>query len=189
MPPISRLILFASSYSPLMYLWAGLLWCNGSKTDLEIATAVGMCIAATGSLIFVVAWFLRAKQIAPTQLKPASVENRDGEAMSYLVSYVIPFLGTEDAQFCDLLVKLVIFAILGLLYISSNMICINPVFILFGLHVYSVVSESGKRFMVISRREHMPASGTLRVRQITNVVAIEVNEDDDTGATVDSGTG
>jgi hypothetical protein len=166
----AKLILFASSYSPLMVMWALMLWDDYSWV------AAGLCIAAVGSLIFVVAVHSWARTVNQTRIEVASVESRDGEAMSYIVSYLLPFLGTGDEPAIELIAKFVVLAILGILYINSNMIYTNPVFNLLGFHLYAVDSEVGKRLMIVSRRDYIEPRGTVKVHMVGNFVGLEASQ-------------
>ncbi len=52
---------------------------------------------------------------------------RDGDVMSYIVTYLLPFLAVKLNDPTDLISIGIVFIVIGLLYVNSNMIHTNPV--------------------------------------------------------------
>jgi hypothetical protein len=95
----------------------------------------------------------KAKAINPVPLKIGGLNRRDGEAMSYIVSYLLPFIALPSSNIGDLISLGIFIGVLAVLYVNSDMIHINPVLNLLGWHIYEVEKDSGQICTVISRQK------------------------------------
>lgn len=98
-----------------------------------------------------VVYFRVANRIAPIQVKVVGIQRRDGEAMSYIVSYIIPFLAIPFSNWEQGVALSIFFVVLGILYVNSNMIHINPMLNLAGYHLYEITLEDGGIHCLITR--------------------------------------
>lgn len=90
-------------------------------------------------------------RLGPVQIKPESVQRRDGEAMSYIVSYVIPFLAVPFSGWEQGVALAIFFVVLAILYVNSNLIHINPMLNLAGYHLYEITLDNGEVYHLIGR--------------------------------------
>jgi len=67
---------------------------------------------------------------------PKSIEKMDSEIVSYLVTYILPFLSLPDER--KIWIILIFLLVVGILYMKSDMIAINPIFMLMGYHIVSI---------------------------------------------------
>lgn len=72
--------------------------------------------------------------------------------MSYIASYVIPFLVPSLQNWQHGLALGIFFFILGVIHVNSNMIHINPMLNLQKYHLYEITTESGSTHALISRK-------------------------------------
>jgi hypothetical protein len=93
-----------------------------------------------------------AQKIGAFKVKVAAVQRRDGDAMSYIVSYVIPFMSVPFSGWEQGVALSIFFVVLSILYVNSNMIHINPMLNLAGYHLYEVTLEDGGVHSLISNR-------------------------------------
>ena len=49
----------------------------------------------------------------------------------------------------------IFFVIIGIIYVNSNMIHINPVLTVFGYHIYEIATKNESNYTLISRRRIM----------------------------------
>lgn len=97
----------------------------------------------------------------------------DGDVVGYLVVYLLPFLGVDLTR-AESVVPFAIFLVLiGVLYVNSHMVYINPILSLRGYHIYRIVTESGEAKAVISKRDYIPSGTELGLRRVTNYVYVE----------------
>jgi hypothetical protein len=148
MPSIlTRVLLFLSSYFPLAVIFFFLLF---SKSR---ALAIGILALGGAGLVGISVYLRLAQRLSPIRITVASVVRRDAESMSYIVSYIIPFLAIPFQSLQEAISLGVFFFVIGVLYVNSNMIHINPMLNLSGYHLYEITIDSGATYSLVSRRE------------------------------------
>ncbi|MCB9365895.1 MAG: hypothetical protein H6508_01715 [Calditrichaeota bacterium] len=159
----TKLILFASSYLPLWIIFAIQLLARQNRIGAYIAVGFA-AFCFLGLMVF-----LKIVQgINPLTLKVASIQRRDGEAMSYIVTYLLPFIALPSCEIGDLLSLGIFLVVLAVLYVNSDMIHINPVLNLLGWHVYEIEDDKGHVFTILSKS---------RLKRGTEIGAIRIGED------------
>lgn len=147
---LTKLILFASSYLPLWIIFAVQLYTRQNVIGMYIT--LGFTILCFSGLLL----FLRiVRGINPLTFKIATLHRRDGEAMSYIVTYLLPFIALPSCKIGDLLSLGIFLVVLAVLYVNSDMIHINPVLNLLGWHVYEIEDEKGHIYTFLSKRRFM----------------------------------
>ena len=133
--------LFFSSYFPLIAIICVLQydqwpwWATASLASVGVVT-----LLATG---FYFRWMRR--HVAGERKKITNFSKHDSEVMSYIASYLIPFVTFPldgPKQWIALGVFLIV---LMVIYINSNMIYINPMLNIFGYHLYEIEIEHSQR--------------------------------------------
>lgn len=157
-----RLILFLSSYSPLFFIFA----IQNPFKNVKISYA----LIAIGVMSIIVLWYLLSLmgKIEPEYLVITQVNHKDGEAMSYIVTYLIPFLGIDFSKTDNWVSLLIMFGILAIIYINSNLIYTNPLLNLSGYHIFEVQCEDGKTIMMVGKGSQIPLG--------RNVLAVHLDE-------------
>lgn len=92
--------------------------------------------------------------------------------MSYIASYVIPFLAVPFNGLEQALSLIIFFIVLGVIYVNSNMIHINPMLNIIGYTLYDVTLESGSTHSLITRR-HIVRGESLSVVKIGEDILME----------------
>jgi hypothetical protein len=69
---------------------------------------------------------------------------KDSEVMSYIATYLIPFVTFSLDTWVQMGALFIFVVVLLILYVNSNMIYINPMLNLFGYHLYEVTIEHSK---------------------------------------------
>jgi hypothetical protein len=126
--------LFLSAYLPLFLILAIKNWYSVT------ATLIVICVAIYSSVWFLVIW-IRKKETSDS-FRVFSVENKSKDALTYLVPYIISFIGFEMNKWQDLTALFVLLLILFIVYVNSDLLYINPLLALFNYQVYGV--EVGK---------------------------------------------
>jgi hypothetical protein len=85
-------------------------------------------------------------------IEVVQVRRRDGEAMSYIVTYLLPFLAVPFGNFEQAVSMGIFFLVLAVLYVNSDMIHINPMLNLLGFHIYEIELKNGEIHSIITRR-------------------------------------
>ncbi len=143
---LARWLFFLSSYFPLSVIFCLLLW----KQNCWAAVAVLFIgLLGVGGLA---AYLVFAKRLSAVTFKIVEVKRRDAEVMSYIASYIIPFVTAPLGSWEQGVALAFFFAILGIIYVNSNMIHINPVLNLVRYHIYEVTGEDGSPNALLTRR-------------------------------------
>lgn len=98
------------------------------------------------------------------------VENKNGEAIAYISTYIVPFIFQDTNNLFDLASIFIVLFIIFIIYIKSNMIVINP--ILNMTHtLYQIEFKTGlfeKNGFLISKNKDIEANIEIKINQISN---------------------
>lgn len=141
---LGRFILFLSSYTPLFIIYVVLFW--QQKWIVLILVTIS-AISITGLIIYLQIMYRRSE----VQITPSDVRSGDAESMSYVVTYIFPFLSLGLDQVNELVALIIFFVVIAILYINGSMIHINPVLSLSGFRLYELTLSSGSTHVLISR--------------------------------------
>jgi len=125
--------LFLSSYAPLFVLVA--IRSIGTSRVLAITSAALALLGLAGTLIFLLA--VREKPAGIYDL--LEVENRDPDVAAYAATYLLPFLTVFSGTWQDLASLAGFVLILGIVYVRSRLIYINPLLSLLGFRLWRVI--------------------------------------------------
>jgi hypothetical protein len=143
---LTRLLLFLSSYFPLSLIFFVILVQEHRRAAIGILTVSG------GGLFWMLLYLRKAQKLSGIQLKIAGFHRRDAEGMAYIVTYIIPFLVIPFDGWKEGIALSIFFVVLGILYVNSDMIHINPMLNLFGYHLYEITTEDGGVLSLLARR-------------------------------------
>lgn len=164
---IGRLVLFASSYAPLLALFAILESFGGGW-----ATWVCGAAAASSVIALIVVWSVLYSQSSTDQGRFEGARSRDADVMAYFVSYVVPFAAADNSD-SRTRTALVLFAIIiAILYVRSTVFYVHPLLLLVGYHVYEAVRD-GVPVIVITRQPHLRQNCSMRVVHVSINVYLE----------------
>lgn len=168
MPSIpTRLILFLSSYAPLFLIIAVRGW-HESKP-----LATGLAVVAVLSVVVLFTYLGVVRSLSSGKVGITSVISRDGDAMSYIVTYLLPFLGVKLNDITDVVSLGVVLFVIGLLYVNSNMIHTNPVLNIVGFHIFEIEDDNGKTTALISARSYIRAHSEIDAISVGDYVLLE----------------
>jgi len=163
----TRVILFFSSYAPLFLILAIRSWVDNRLLAVSLAAIAGV------SVIVLWAFIRKARTLAAGKLAIGSVISRDGDAMSYIVTYLLPFLAVDFKNVSDVVSLGIVFGVIGLLYVNSNLIHTNPLLNLARYHVFEVQDADGKTTALITRRSYVRNGTELDVVALGDYVSME----------------
>lgn len=93
-------------------------------------------------------YILKGSTKLPKEIK--KIENENYEHLTFLTTYVIPFLGTTYAG-RDLLLTFLLLLIIGAIFVKTNLFYKNPTLALLGYKLYKVDTEMSNNIIFISR--------------------------------------
>ena len=89
-------------------------------------------------------FFRFAPRLGSFQEKITGMQRRDADVMSYVASYLIPFVAFPFGSWQQTVALLLFIGVLGIVYVNSNMIQVNPMLNLFGYHLYEITVEKSQ---------------------------------------------
>lgn len=159
---LARILLFLSSYAPLAVIFAVLYV---GRQPIVAGISLGMAgVGLAGLALF----FALARRLAPIPAKVIDLRRRDDAAASYILGYLMPFLAVAFNDWRQVVAMGVFFALLAYVYVTSNMVYINPVLSLVGYHLYEATMEDGATYNLIARG---------RLRRGDSALLIQLGED------------
>lgn len=161
-----RLLLFLSSYAPLFVI-TGLQWhAKIGKWSILLFSVAGISIVALW--IF----FLLSRRIAVVPIEIESARSLNAEALNYVATYIFPFLDSRPDDPLYAVGLVVLYGMLGIIYVNSNMIHINPLLNLVGYRLIEI-EIGGTVCSLITRRRFIARGSTIRVRRLGDDVYME----------------
>ena len=169
MPRLStRILLFLSSYAPLFGILAfkaypDSMWLVYGLTAVAIISPVVL-------LLYVTQWLPSKAEITITATE---VTPMDGEAVSYFVFYLFPFLDVSLDSFAKAAPMVILLVVMLIIYVNSNMMYVNPMLNLFGFHFFEVENEDGKVYGIIARDHYIRPGSSFLIHPTKNYVALK----------------
>jgi hypothetical protein len=159
----ARFLLFLSAFAPLFFIWTLRAWPGLIAWAFLLLVIVGLVGTA---LVVIVA---RRDEGQPVHL--TQVEARQGDTAAYVVTYLIPFVTAPVVSIQDWVAIAVFLLLLTALYVTSDLISINPLLALAGFHLYRVEFDSRVVWLLSGK---VKAGSDLAVAQLAESVYVEV---------------
>ena len=182
---IAILVLFITSYIPLF----GLLILRQIKQNIEYLyfgnfnqESVLLAFKKFGlsGFLFLVAIFgyiglkflltnLDNKKSNGELVKIVEVENKNNESISYISTYIVPFIFQDTNNFFDITSIFIVLAIIFFIYTKSNMIVINPILSITHTLYQVDYNKKGKikKCLLITTEEDLESGQEVKINLIT----------------------
>jgi hypothetical protein len=143
-------MMLASAYAPLLLLLAvinsfGLPWLRWAFLALAV-------LGVTGTVLFLV---VAIPGRNATIEKVYTAKPREGEALKFFASYVVPFFVTATAPPAARWGLLIYLVMISLLYLQGDMYFSNPLLAVLGYRVFELGRADRGFLLVISRSWHL----------------------------------
>lgn len=175
-------LLFLSAYSPVFLILALRAY---DRACPIVIMAVCLILAAT---LGVMAFFLVLGRTEPQQMRLVTVEQRDGDLAGFLVAYLLPFVGVLASDWRDVLAVALFIGLIGIVYVNSRMIYVNPLLAMFGYHlilIRATTDPKGRQAaslspqFLITKRHWLRSGETFTARSVTGEMLFSLPKDDD----------
>lgn len=104
-----------------------------------------------------------------TPKKIKKVKNTGVEYLTYLGTYIIPFVGVHFDTINNTIATIILIALIAAIYPKTNLIYANPTVALFNYNIYKVVLEGDDDDeIIIITREIIKKGSNYRLRHITD---------------------
>jgi hypothetical protein len=161
---ILRSRLFLSSYAPLFLILAIRFRDPILQLVMGALTFVGVA-----ALLLVMR---KAKEIDPDPHLVLTVADRGAEVAGYVATYLLPFVTVEEPTVRDLAGYVLFFIVVGVVYVRSDMVQINPLLYLTRYRVWAITTSDGWAGYLVSRNKPRPQAVLLASR-LANTLAVE----------------
>ena len=99
----------------------------------------------------------------------------DGEVLSYIAVYLVPFLGLDLTEINDVVLFCGFLVVLCIVYINSNMLFVNPLLSLAGFHTFEVTDKNNSVFTVLTRERDIPDGVTISPAQVDRHLRVDAH--------------
>jgi hypothetical protein len=164
MTVVAQFALFVSSYSPLFAVFA-LLDSFGSGWPTRVCIGLAMV-----GLLLPMVVFLAARRLAPQSLQVEAALVRDGDALAYIATYLVPFAAIMATTARERGALGLFVFLIAVLYVRSELFYINPLLALVGYRLFQVTTPSGVSVVLLSRRRFLRSGINLKARRLSNYV-------------------
>jgi hypothetical protein len=84
----------------------------------------------------------------------SSCENLTSINLEYLITYIIPFVQVNTTNYADIFAIIVLYIFVWWLYVSSDLIYINPILKAKGYNLFKVIDGASRReYIIITKKE------------------------------------
>ena len=139
-----EITLFLCSYAPLFVILA-----IRFRTDALIVTCA---LLATLGTVGGVAVLARFRSVTTSMWTVRTVQDRGDEVAGYLATYLLPFVTVTEPGWRDVVGYVLFMTIIGVIYVRSSLVQINPTFYLLGWRLFAVDIGEGWSGYVLARR-------------------------------------
>ncbi|MCK4997393.1 hypothetical protein KAS08_03740 [Candidatus Pacearchaeota archaeon] len=139
-----KLVLFISSFSPLILIWAIKLQ-KINKYSLLIAIS----IIIISSLILLLVLEKARRGNNPDKIKINSIEDLNSSHIEYLLAYVFAFLPFGEGSVATFFIFI---SVLVIVYLKSNLLYVNPLLVVFGYSILKIKDNNENSLILITRK-------------------------------------
>lgn len=183
----ARIPLFIVSYLPLffimcfvqLYTYSDYLNWKGISVEsvtifLKYFGVVSFLIALSLFGIFGLKIFLnnikRRCQTSGRTVRILDIENKNNESISYLFTYIIPFVFQDLSKMSNVVPIAVLLTVTALIYINSSMILINPTisirYTLYQINYLDIESEKKRSGMILTKSKYLEEDDLLDIEDV-----------------------
>ena len=117
---------------------------------INVVPLIFLSLAIFGLIFYInFKYVIRRNRSLPD--KVIMIENLNWEHLTFLVTYVIPFLSFNLNEDRNGLVFFLVLIIIGIIYIKTNMFYTNPTLALLGYHIYKLSTTNKENIIIISK--------------------------------------
>lgn len=165
MRKIVQILLFIISYSPLylILLFQNLnddIYIKDTKKFIGIIELLKLNIVSISFfaliIISITLYFLFFNLVLKSAAEKhiiVEVKSNNVEHLSYLATYILPFIGLKFDSWQSILATISLFYVLGHIYIKTNMVLTNPTLTFFRYSISTIVDNKNKTKLLIHKKD------------------------------------
>jgi len=160
---ITRFILFLFAYIPIYLIVAlksfnpySLLYKNQICSfyhilKFNIAPASLIILTLFLLLYFKIYEVMGLRSSGNPKFEIKSIESQNKEYITYLGTYILPFIALETKTIYDVAAYIILFLTMGMIYVRTNLIYTNPMLLFFKYDLYEVIDTNNNKLVCISK--------------------------------------
>jgi hypothetical protein len=156
--------LFLSSYVPL---WTILILFHLGDWGWWLAVPLGALIGGLAGLVILRHWVLTGSD---SEITIDYANRQDSDSVAYIVTYIFPFLTLAISSIPEALGIIGLFLTIMLVYVSSDMLYVNPILSALGWHAHSVHTKGGAELVLLTRRRLIREGQVLHAVRLGDVI-------------------
>lgn len=165
MKRIVQILLFIISYVPLYVIlfFQNLndnIYVKDTKDFIGISELIAINTISLSFLALIIIsislyflFFYIVLKSSTEKLTIKEVKSNNVEHLSYLATYILPFVGLKFDSWQSIFATISLFYVLGHIYIKTNMILTNPTLTFFGYSISTITDSKDKTKLVIHKEE------------------------------------
>jgi len=99
---------------------------------------------------------------------------KDGDVLAYTATYLVPFLTVDLAHIEGVVILASFLFVLGVVYVNSDMLFVNPALNLAGYHSFWITDANDHEYSLITRRIELNKDTTITPTKVGKYVRLEV---------------
>ncbi|EDM28287.1 hypothetical protein LNTAR_10241 [Lentisphaera araneosa HTCC2155] len=170
MNTFAKLLLIATSLSPLLGAVAINKWATKQAYWQWLVIALLLILICWGLLTY-----LRTKGPGINTFTIKEFESKDKEMLAFLLTYLLPFISSDKLSFTgEWFTGAYIIGVIFFTLAHANAFHFNPVMGFLGFHFYSVKSDDGLSYLLITKNEVRTPNSNIDTVEIAHNIRIEV---------------
>lgn len=172
---ISKLILFTSSYSPMLVI-IGIQNYDKPIVWIIVISFIAIVLALLKLII------LNIKKYNPYDYTIEKVTSLNSDTVTnYLFIYLFPFITLDLTQTKNAIILFFLFCLIGFLYVKSNIIYINPVLnVVFRYNIYSselAINNQISKVILITKKSEvdLKRNRNLKLGRLSKDIFIDIS--------------
>lgn len=161
---MTRFILFLFAYIPI-YIIAALKSINPALYNkygfIGIDGIIKNNIETTCLLILTISLLVYFKVYESLSLKASgnsiltikSINSQNKEYITYLGTYILPFIALETKTVFDVLAYIFLFLTMGFVYARTNLVYTNPMLMFFKYEIYEITDTEDEKIVCITKEK------------------------------------
>lgn len=133
---IKKIIMYISSYFPLYIMIIVLNFSRFSRVFYDIKIFLIFFILLLLLVVSIISIVLLKLGRGSKEKSIDNIENPDDAVLSYIMTYMIPIISNGNNSTEIIIVNILLFLLIGYIYLRLNLIFLNPLWALFGYMIY-----------------------------------------------------
>lgn len=144
-----RILLFLTSYLPLFVIIM-IKHAEQHEVFYILVPIIIFSLIALGHVFYTLNKIGGSYEVNGSKVSKGRIENNSKATLEYFLTYVVPLLAFNLTEWKEYAIFGIVFFIIGVLYVKSDLIYMNPTLILLGFNIHKVVLDTGE-IVVISK--------------------------------------